>query len=769
MIKLKAYQNDAVHGLVKQIRVLLECLPGKVCVFKAPTGAGKTIMIADMLRRLGKEDKRGEYVFLWASLYDLHSQSKAKLTDFLRDTHYNLLGLHELTSNAMSRDNILFVNWHSLTNTKMNIETKQWEWSNIYVKEREDGRSIVEVLDKTREAGRQIILIVDEAHRNYLAPNSRQFIEEIIKPQLTIEVSATPPAIPNAEDIFSKKAGYVSVPFDKVVDSGLIKQETIINQEIGQYVNVANSEDELVIEAALAKRAQLSELYRQNNIPVNPLLLIQLPSTSKKTSVLDKNTYEEVERRLALHNITRKNKKLAVWLAEEKENLEQIEDNTSNVEVLIFKEAIAVGWDCPRAQIIVMLRNINSITFEIQTVGRILRTPEAKHYSVPTLNKAFVYTNIDDINICNNPESLDFFKDRFVNKKIDIHDVELSSVYLHRQDYGDLRADFSNILIECLCQYFDITHVETRETIYAKVGGVLELHENKLMIPVLADVIVHNLDAIQDEIGALNINKVRTNVSISNVESQFNYILKVWCLPYAPARSISKIKMAIYRWFEYLGYDRTKWTEVQRIVSCSRKNQIILGEIIETAKFKYQETRDADIVKQKPETHSVFNLPATDMFGEYYNLETANKYPYKQCYLRKDRSEPERYLEQMLEDSERIEWWYKNGEGKQRYFAISYETKDEETRQTKLANFYPDYIVRYTDGRIGIYDTKAGYTIRDQRTYDKSNALQEYISSENSRGAKLMGAILNRRKDGIYAFADTVYTPDVAKWCKFKI
>ena len=49
--------------------------------------------------------------------------------------------------------------------------------------------------------------------------------------------------------------------------------------------------------------------------------------------------------------------------------------NDSPIEVLIFKQAIATGWDCPRASILVMLRDIKSVTFEIQTVGRILRMP----------------------------------------------------------------------------------------------------------------------------------------------------------------------------------------------------------------------------------------------------------------------------------------------------------------------------------------------------------------------------------------------------------
>src|SRR5690606_14586728 len=125
----------------------------------------------------------------------------------------------------------------------------------------------------------------------------------------------------------------------------------------------------------------------------------------------------------------------------------------------------------------------------------------------------------------------------------------------------------------------------------------------------------------------------------------------------------------------------------------------------------------------------------------------AKRYPYEQCYLLKDRSDPEKYFEQMLEDSDKVEWWYKNGEQKQQYFSVSYQTVDEETKLTKMANFYPDYIVRYTDGSIGIYDTKAGRTVTERPTHDKSDALQAYIAEQNEAGAKLTGGILNKRAD----------------------
>lgn len=101
------------------------------------------------------------------------------------------------------------------------------------------------------------------------------------------------------------------------------------------------------------------------------------------------------------YGITRENKRLAVWLSDDKTEdvLEDIQAFDSPVDVLIFKQAIATGWDCPRASILLMFREIKSITFEIQTVGRIMRMPELRHYSHEILNRGYVYTNFGEINI----------------------------------------------------------------------------------------------------------------------------------------------------------------------------------------------------------------------------------------------------------------------------------------------------------------------------------------------------------------------------------
>ena len=726
-------------------------------------------MVAEFLKRLADEDLPENYVFVWASLYDLHSQSKAKLTDYLRDSRYKLMTLSDVTEDSLQNDSVLFVNWHSLTTTKDNGSDER-DWSNVHVRDQEGG-SIIDVLDKTRDEGKQIVLIVDEAHRNYLTDNSKRFIDEAIKPKLTIEVSATPIMTISPEDIADGKAGYVKVAFDDVVESGLIKQETIINQAIGKYVDIAQSADEMVLEASLAKRTELVEAYKQAGVSVNPLILIQLPSDRAKMSVEDESVKETVEKQLAKHGITYDNGKLAVWLSGEKsDSLEHIADKDNPVEVLIFKEAVAIGWDCPRSQILVMLRPIRSLTFEIQTVGRVLRMPEAKHYDISELNQAFVYTNLADININSNPEDLDFFKTKPTARlKDDIENVALPSVYLHRQDYGDLTASFIDVLVRALDARFGITDSDTANQAYDKADKDLQLYEAELQKPVLADVVLSDIDTVRDKIGLLDLDKINANVSNANIQREFDYLAKLWSLPFAPARSFTKVKSALYKWFSHIGYTEERWTDVQKIIACSADNQRVFSEVIKSAQLDYERVKAKELATRRTRTDFTFSLPVTDDFGENYELVQTGKYPYDKAYLQTKRSDPEKYFEEMLERSDDVVWWYKNGEDKDRYFAIPYEATDEETNVVTMRGFYADFIVRFTDGRIGIYDTKAGMTVTDKKTYAKSDALQAYIADQNTNGQHLTGGILNKRSDGIYVFEGKEYTPDLTTWTRFTI
>jgi len=62
-----------------------------------------------------------------------------------------------------------------------------------------------------------------------------------------------------------------------------------------------------------------------------------------------------------------------------------------------------------------------------------------------------------------------------------------------------------------------------------------------------------------------------------------------------------------------------------------------------------------------------------------------------------------------------------------------------------LATFYPDFIVCYKDGKVGIFDTKEGQTASSNSTKLKAEALQRYIKEDKTK--KLFGGIVKPDKD----------------------
>lgn len=119
---------------------------------------------------------------------------------------------------------------------------------------------------------------------------------------------------------------------------------------------------------------------------IRPLVLIQFPSGQPETILA-------VETKLAEMGYTYENGMIAKWMADEKINLTDNFTSNDGIPVfLLMKQAISTGWDCPRAKILIKLREGMSENFEVQTIGRIRRMPEAKHYEDDLLDFCYVYT-----------------------------------------------------------------------------------------------------------------------------------------------------------------------------------------------------------------------------------------------------------------------------------------------------------------------------------------------------------------------------------------
>ena len=104
----------------------------------------------------------------------------------------------------------------------------------------------------------------------------------------------------------------------------------------------------------------------------------------------------------------------------------------------------------------------------------------------------------------------------------------------------------------------------------------------------------------------------------------------------------------------------------------------------------------------------------------------------KPFYTKKP-SEPERLFMELLNNSDKVEWWFKNGESEIKYFAVVY--KDDNGLEKA---FYINFIVKFKDGSIGLFDTKGGMTAKDAGT--RSKGLQQYIKRNQDK--KVWGGII---------------------------
>jgi type III restriction enzyme len=98
-------------------------------------------------------------------------------------------------------------------------------------------------------------------------------------------------------------------------------------------------------------------------------------------------------------------------------------------------------------------------------------------------------------------------------------------------------------------------------------------------------------------------------------------------------------------------------------------------------------------------------------------------------------SQPEQLFSEALDYSKNVKWWFKNGESEVKYFAVPYKDNNGVER-----GFYVDFILRFKDGSIGLFDTKSGMTAKTAGP--RAKGLYNYIQSEKQKGNKLLGGIV---------------------------
>ena len=778
-MKNLAYQQKAVTELVdKTIRLLNLGGQRNKLVFEATTGAGKTVMACQMLAGLMDElHDRGdsryqEVAFIWFAPRKLHIQSYEKLKGAFEETRtLRPVMFDELDQNEGIRPGeILFVNWESVNKE-----------NNVMVREGDCSLSLYEITDRTKEEfGLPIVAIIDEEHMFWskTADKSAAVLDRI-NPTVEIRISATPKTANPKEK--------VTVYRQDVIAAEMIKKEVVLNPEIE-----LNFSDELelnanLIKAALDKRNQIAEAYKAVGSNVNPLLLIQLPNDTKESMTAEDTAIaDQVKKYLeVMCGITTDNHRLAVWLAGEKENLTDLEKPDNLTEVLLFKEAIALGWDCPRAAVLLIFRKLQSDQFTIQTVGRIMRMPEQKHYQKEILNSGYVFTDIakDKIQIVAADAGYILNNTITAHRRENLKNVNLPSSYTERPNVerNYLGPDFRKVLHEEARRFWDF--VEGNLLFSLEELAKLDNDEESNTLPDSDDLQINEnrkkvANSLRLDVKNINI-EIPQDVHFQNEEQ----VLEVDTVKYArKATEIDRVFMAYIatKGHQFESKGRTDKiasylleiladffgiyeTEAKKVV-LYHSNRPKFDRIIDSALERYARIRDK--ARKESAAKRVFRkygweVPEERTYdNETSHIEETGNHALLPFVQLNQASNPEKdfvaYLEQ---NSQYIDWWYKNGDKGKQHYAIEYTTGDEQAKSL----FYVDFVIRMKNGHIYLFDTKSIGS--DVFASDKHNALLQYIKENTTEEQPLYGGVILRKDENwLFSPLPIKNTTDTLNW-----
>jgi len=741
-IYLKEYQEKAVNKIFEEADKFLLNFDGinfKKILFRAPTGSGKTVMMSAIIEKLALESEEN-LSFVWISKGILAEQSKDSVEEKIGGGGIVMSFLEDILDNCIKNNEILFINWEQIFSKagrdNPDKDIKKGDPINRFMRDNEEERNLNTFCEKAKNEGRKIVLIIDESHLN-ITENTIKLIEEIIKPALQIDMTATPKA-GGGYSYGDRDGEYIEL--QTVKDAQIIKKEVIINPDITKEdLKSEKSGDQLILSEAIKRRSELEKSYQKEKSNIRPLVLIQLPNEGEKLSELDKKKRDWVEEFLKDEGITYENKKLAKWLTgDDKENLEGIKEPDNQVDFLIFKQVVATGWDCPRAHILVKFRQTSSEIFEIQTVGRIMRMPEFKHYEYEGLNRAYVYANLEEIKIDEN--ALEYLK---VKKSLRIKgykDIDLKSYYLMRGEYNDLMLDYRKYFFE---EFIDriggnLNEKSAKDNLnrlkkYKSADGTsLDLNVKKIEEKIIIDESIQNIDITAQNIKAKEENKIK--IDEDEISRKFFAFLKKNCGEFQQARSFDKIRVSIYQFFDkYLGLNDENIDKlyVQKVVL---GNLGFFQSIIQDSINKYAKYRGK--IERNYKINERWNVPEEDYYQKNSIEKNCKNCVMTPAYILPKWKTEVGFTDNYLIDNKDIDWWFKNGDSKNEiYLGVPYINE-----KGKESTFYPDFIVSYKNDKIGIFDTKAGQTTTSTDTKLKAEALQVYIKENKVKN--LFGGIL---------------------------
>lgn len=420
---LKDYQSDALADVLTNLRKAGKRWheDGERSAFSltATTGAGKTVIAAAVIEAVFKGDDDNDFladpgaVVLWFSNDpSLNEQTRFRLIEACdRISHSDLVVVgNTFNAEKFTPGKVYFLNTQKLSKKSLLVRghddgsDDEYRLPGMDSTTRPDlrGYTIWDTIQNTIDDDKlTLYLVLDEAHRGMGAQSATQAAEKTTIVKRLISGHGSVPALPVVWGISATVARFdaamrsaeasanrttlprVEVDSTRVQASGLLKDDIVLDipAESGQFDTVLlKRATRKIIDSSKDWQAYADEQGSAD--VVAPLLVLQSPnkpSAEMLSRALDtiKEEWPELPADAVAHVFgEHEEKTYGSWTVPHIEP-ERVQES-SHVRVLLAKDAISTGWDCPRAEVLVSFRPAKDETHITQLLGRMVRTPLAR-------------------------------------------------------------------------------------------------------------------------------------------------------------------------------------------------------------------------------------------------------------------------------------------------------------------------------------------------------------------------------------------------------
>ena len=405
-VELFPFQKKAVYELRTRTAAALGMYQNthipQVISLQAPTGAGKTIIMAALIEDIyfGTENyaDQPEAIFVWLSDSPaLNEQSKQKIdlkADRIKFGQCVVIEDDSFDMEELQDGHIYFLNTQKLGkagNLGKHSDNRQY--------------TIWETLENTaKKKADRLYFIIDEAHRGMqgtAAGTATSIMQRFIKGSVPHKLSPIPLVIGMSATSarFNQLVGDTNSTLQRVIitpndvrASGLLKDRILITYPD----DPAKNNDMAVLQAATDEWKSKCDhwrqyCYEQHYAQVNPVFVIQVQAGSGKlisNTNLD-DIIAKIEERIGVafkeNEVVHTFGSTATLLVNGL-NVPHIEPSEitddRRIKVVLFKENLSTGWDCPRAETMMSFRHAEDATYIAQLLGRMVRTPLQSHILV---------------------------------------------------------------------------------------------------------------------------------------------------------------------------------------------------------------------------------------------------------------------------------------------------------------------------------------------------------------------------------------------------